>query len=396
MAMVGCREVGIIGPSQSRALVVWAEIDRCATDAIQSVTGCKLGKRTLKYVDYGKMAATFLNRGTGKAVRVVARDDSRERAGSYVPPDTPKKEAQLQAYSVMPEEELFVIQPVAIEVAPEDQPGHPLSRTACQRCGEGINDCREVLLNDRVLCRACAYGSYYTLLDGSSGNLVALERPATGANDHVQPTVPTFPRWQRRGDRPSIAALVLAGGEGLRMGAPKPFVLWRGIPLIEHVLERLRPIFSTICIVARDVEPFAYLGIPVIQDAGPERGPLMGLYSGLVGSDADWCFAVGCDMPFLSAAAIQYMSTFLDDGDIVAARAKGRVQLLHAFYSRRCVAEAAHLLRLGTTSLKPLLGRCRVTLLPEHELARVDHDLGSFTDVDTAEELARLNAVATP
>ncbi len=161
MATVGCREVGVADPKSTKELIVCVEIDRCATDAIQSVTGCKLGRRTMKYVDYGKMAATFVNTSTGVAVRVLARDDSRERAWAYASPGASKEEAQLQAYKVMPEEELFQVTPVLLQLPQEDLPGHPVSQVVCERCGEGINDRREVLRDGRRLCRACAFGAYY-------------------------------------------------------------------------------------------------------------------------------------------------------------------------------------------------------------------------------------------
>jgi formylmethanofuran dehydrogenase subunit E len=164
MAMTGCRHVAVNDPKGTKKLIVYVEVDRCATDAIQSVTGCKLGKRTLKYVDYGKMAATFLNTETGTAVRVLARDDARERAWAYASPNISKKEAQLQAYKVMPEEELFVVTPVRLTLAEEDLPGHPVSRVTCQGCGEGVNDRREVESGGRTLCRACAFGAYYQAL----------------------------------------------------------------------------------------------------------------------------------------------------------------------------------------------------------------------------------------
>jgi formylmethanofuran dehydrogenase subunit E len=161
LAMVGCREVDVDDPRGTRKLIVWVEIDRCATDAIQSVTGCKLGKRTLKYVDYGKMAATFLNTDTGKAIRVLARDDSRERAPGYAPLAASKQEAQLLAYRKMPDEELFVMTPVSLSVREQDMPGHPVSRVVCDVCGEGVNDRREVRRENRTLCRPCADGGYY-------------------------------------------------------------------------------------------------------------------------------------------------------------------------------------------------------------------------------------------
>ena len=163
MAMVGCREVEIDEPKESRNLMVWVEIDRCAADAVQSVTGRSLGRRTLKYVDYGKVAATFLNTETRKAVRVVVRDDARAKARGSSPPEAEHKEAQLSAYGSMPEADLFLVQPVAVMVPEEDQPGHPLRRVACHQCGEGINDKREVQVDGRTLCRACAHGAYYIL-----------------------------------------------------------------------------------------------------------------------------------------------------------------------------------------------------------------------------------------
>jgi formylmethanofuran dehydrogenase subunit E len=166
MVMRACQELGTAEPAQDKRLIVFVEMDRCATDAIAAVTGCRLGKRTLKHVDYGKMAATFLDTQTGQAVRVVALEGSRDKAYNYAPPGLSKYDAQREAYKVMPDDELFVVQNVVVDLRPEDQPGPPISQVICDRCGEGINDQREVRLNGRVLCRACANGSYYHLLSG--------------------------------------------------------------------------------------------------------------------------------------------------------------------------------------------------------------------------------------
>ena len=160
MAMAGCRALGVAEPKgMHKNLVVFVEIDRCATDAIQAVTGCSLGKRTLKHVDYGKMAATFVNVATGEALRVVARDDARERAGAYANGVTDPRKAQIAAYRMMPEPELLSLTPVVI------QPGwldRQRGRVACQICGEGVNYGREVLSEDGLtLCRPCFRGGYY-------------------------------------------------------------------------------------------------------------------------------------------------------------------------------------------------------------------------------------------
>lgn len=167
MSMIGLREIGISEPrgSQRKDFSVLVEIDRCATDAIQTVTGCSLGKRSLKWLDYGIMAATFVNLKTGRAVRVTALEEAREISRKYCPEITDKYNRQLEAYRIMPDEELFRIQAVAVTIPEEDMPGRPLSRVQCDDCGDWVQDCREVKAGDKTLCRPCAQGRYYTLLD---------------------------------------------------------------------------------------------------------------------------------------------------------------------------------------------------------------------------------------
>lgn len=163
MSMLGLREVGISDPrgKDRKSIMVFVEMDRCATDAVQSVTGCSLGHRTMKFMDYGKMAATFLNLKTGKAVRVIAREDSRQKAKEYFPEIENKYEAQLEAYKIMSDGELFDVMEVHVKVKPEDMPGRPLRRIKCDSCGEYVQDLREVQRNGRVLCRPCADTGYY-------------------------------------------------------------------------------------------------------------------------------------------------------------------------------------------------------------------------------------------
>jgi formylmethanofuran dehydrogenase subunit E len=162
MAMLGLRSIGIENPEAcAKRLVTFVEIDRCATDAVSLVTGCRLGLRTLKYVDYGKVAATFVDLETRAAARVVARDDSRLKAKTMFPECGGPYRQQLEAYKVMPDEDLFTVERVRVNLRPEDLPGRPRSRVACQSCGEGINDGREIVMGDQLLCRPCAAGGYY-------------------------------------------------------------------------------------------------------------------------------------------------------------------------------------------------------------------------------------------
>ncbi len=167
MAMAGLREIGISDPrgSQRKSLYVLVEIDRCATDAIQSVTGCSLGKRSLKWLDHGIMAATFVNLSTGKAVRLTCLEEARDKADSYAPEMEDKYKKQLEAYKLMPEEELFRIEHVELEIPECDLPGRPLKRALCEECGDWVQDCREVERNGKTLCRNCAWGRYYKVVD---------------------------------------------------------------------------------------------------------------------------------------------------------------------------------------------------------------------------------------
>jgi formylmethanofuran dehydrogenase subunit E len=163
MSMLGLSEIGIVDPRgrDRKNILAYVEMDRCAADAVQSVTGCSLGRRTLKFMDYGKMATTYMNLKTNRAVRVLAREDARGKANRLFPDIGNKYRAQLEAYKVLPDDELFDVMHVAVKVRPEDMPGRPLQRVRCDSCGEHVQDMREVRQNGRVLCIACAQGGYY-------------------------------------------------------------------------------------------------------------------------------------------------------------------------------------------------------------------------------------------
>lgn len=168
MALLGCRLVGLDDPrgTDRRKTIVWVEIDRCMADAVSAATGVRLGKRSLKYVDYGKVAATFLNTETSEAVRIVARESSRALADERFGSITNKRERQFRAYSEATDEELFTSEFVRLELNEMDAPGSPRSRVICAVCQEGVNDGREVNRADgSVVCRGCAGESYYKKSD---------------------------------------------------------------------------------------------------------------------------------------------------------------------------------------------------------------------------------------
>lgn len=166
MAIAALERIGISDPkgTERKKLYVLVEIDRCATDAIQSVTGCSLGKRSLRWIDFGIMAATFVNLETGKALRVTAREEARALSESYCPEIMDKYHRQLEAYKIMPLDELFLFQEVTVQLRDCDMPGRPMRRVQCSQCGDYVQDCREVDKEGKILCRACAGERYYQVV----------------------------------------------------------------------------------------------------------------------------------------------------------------------------------------------------------------------------------------
>ena len=164
MAMLGCRLIGLEDPtehSQIKKLLVYVEMDRCAADAIAHVTGAKLGRRSLKFTDYGIMAATFFNVETGSAFRVLSTEEARDLVPFYAPGIGGKAGQQLEAYRRMPDSVLFRVQRVRVPVKDWDLPGPTRYKTVCSRCGQVVRDRREVLANGKILCKPCAHGAYF-------------------------------------------------------------------------------------------------------------------------------------------------------------------------------------------------------------------------------------------
>jgi formylmethanofuran dehydrogenase subunit E len=159
MALLGLERLGIADPrgADRKRIVTYVEIDRCATDAIALVTGCRLGKRALKFRDWGKMAATFVDLSNGKAIRIVAREDARELAARLYPHLETRKLQQMQAYYEQPAEELFLSQWVRVAIDGADLPGTKSERVMCEECGEGVNFGRYAEVGGRRLCMSCAH-----------------------------------------------------------------------------------------------------------------------------------------------------------------------------------------------------------------------------------------------
>ena len=152
MARYGCRLLEIDDPRSYRDLVVYVEIDRCASDAVGVVCGVTLGRRRLKWKDYGKLAATFVDLATGKAVRVAPHKDV---------PHAGHDEDPLEFWKDWTDEALFTWAPVTVDIPDTDLPGPPKRRVDCERCGESVKDGRDLAVDGETLCRACAGDAYY-------------------------------------------------------------------------------------------------------------------------------------------------------------------------------------------------------------------------------------------
>lgn len=160
MSILGLKAIGIDDPKgkDRKNIIVFAETDRCVTDALLATTGCHPGKRTMKVYDYGKMAATFVNLKTGKAVRVSTKNKDGNKVQTR---EDIEKNPHSNDYVMMPAEELFDIVEVSVDLKPEDLPGKPVHIVTCSSCGERIMDVREVYEENRILCRPCASGINY-------------------------------------------------------------------------------------------------------------------------------------------------------------------------------------------------------------------------------------------
>ena len=151
IARIGLSRLGIVDPHENKDFIVFVEADRCIADAVSAVTGCSLGKRRLKWLDYGKMAATFVDMNSQKGVRIVT-------ASSQQPPDDMDL---VTFWSSIPDEDLYRIEEVSVMLKQEDLPGRPSRKVTCADCGESVMDGRDLLVEGKVLCKACANGAYY-------------------------------------------------------------------------------------------------------------------------------------------------------------------------------------------------------------------------------------------
>jgi len=167
MGLAGGRLVGIDVPQADKGLFTVVETDGCGADGVSVATNCWVGHRTLRVEDYGKMAATFVNRASGRGVRIPPRAEARDRAAARAPEAEDRWHAMLLGYQRLPDAELLAWAPVELVTPVETLMSRPGARAVCAECGEEIMNEREILAGGRPLCRPCARGAYYVPASGS-------------------------------------------------------------------------------------------------------------------------------------------------------------------------------------------------------------------------------------
>ena len=162
IGLAGMKALDFREPSKKKQLLVIVETDGCFVDGVIAATGCTVGHRTLRVEDYGKVAATFIDTVTGQAVRVAPALDIREKAYDYASNEPHHYFAQMHAYQIMPDEEMFTFTSVALNTPVEEIISRPGVRVNCNLCGEEIMNEREIHQSGLTLCRSCASDGYYS------------------------------------------------------------------------------------------------------------------------------------------------------------------------------------------------------------------------------------------
>jgi formylmethanofuran dehydrogenase subunit E len=154
MSLAAMRYLGLDPHQQNRNILAYAEIDRCMTDAVMVITGCSLGRRTLKHIDYGKFAVTLINQDSGIAVRAIVKEDFSRKDNM---------DETIRLIASISDERLITLQTVQVDISEYDLPGFPRRSAVCAVCGEQVMDGRDIIRNGVTLCRGCTGGNYYTV-----------------------------------------------------------------------------------------------------------------------------------------------------------------------------------------------------------------------------------------
>jgi molybdenum cofactor guanylyltransferase len=184
---------------------------------------------------------------------------------------------------------------------------------------------------------------------------------------------------------------LLAGGRGERLGGiPKGLLRVEGVPIAARSLALFRALFGEALLATSTPAPYAALGASVVPDVFPGRGAPGGLHAALTAARTGWVFAAACDMPFLAEAPIRLLAAQRADAAAVLVRWGGRLQPLHAFWSRACLPALTRLLAEGEPSLRDLVAAVPARIVEEDAFRATDPDGRALENANTPEDVARL------
>lgn len=185
--------------------------------------------------------------------------------------------------------------------------------------------------------------------------------------------------------------VLVAGGRATRMaGRPKGLLRERGEPIASRTLRLFRELFGATLVVTNDPAPYAALGAPLVGDLLPGKGAPGGVHAALATATTPWVFTAGCDMPFLSEGPVAYLAARRGGARAVLVRWNGRLEPLHAFWSRECLPVIDAALRTGDTSLHVVARAVSARVIEEAEWRRVDPDGRALENANTPADAARL------
>lgn len=191
-----------------------------------------------------------------------------------------------------------------------------------------------------------------------------------------------------------VTGLILSGGKSKRMGRPKAFLPYEGSTVIGHIVSEIKDLFSEIFIVANEVESFEDLGVDVVKDILPHRGPLGGILSGLMTSSNHYAFVMACDMPLIDRRLVRELISRRQDNDVVVLSHPQGIEPLFGVYSKNCIKPLEESLFAGNLSVQDFLSGLKAGIyewMPE----RPDADaLPPFFNINTPQDYSRVIARA--
>ena len=164
--------------------------------------------------------------------------------------------------------------------------------------------------------------------------------------------------------------------------------------IMEREIEVLSSLFSRIIVVSNTPESHEHLRVSLVSDLVPGKGPLGGIYSGLMASKDEYNFVVGCDLPFLNTGLISYMIGLINDHDIIVSKLNGLVEPLHAIYSKRCLIPIKRQLDINELKIQSFFGEVKVRYIRESEIKKYNPKGIAFFNVNTEEDLGKARLIA--